>query len=67
MTRALRLHIREKALGATELLGPTPFFSRIDGRYRWQIILRSPDPNRLLAGFSIPRPWIVDIDPVSTL
>ena len=68
LAHGLRLHIRDKALGGTEILGPTPpFFSRIDGRYRWQIIIRSPDPIRLLEDFPIPTPWVVDIDPVSTL
>ena len=68
LAKGLRLHIREQALGATEILGPTPpFFNKIDGRYRWQIILRSPDPARLLTDFPIPPTWIIDIDPVSTL
>ncbi len=68
LAKGLRIHIREKALGATELLGPVPpFFGRIDGRYRWQIIIRSPDPNRLLEDFQIPPNWVIDIDPVSTL
>ena len=68
LAKGLRLHIRTKALAATEILGPTPpFFNRIDGRYRWQIILRSPDPNHLLEDFPIPPKWLVDIDPVSTL
>jgi primosomal protein N' (replication factor Y) len=68
LAKGLRQHIREKALGATDILGPVPpFFSRIDGRYRWHIIIRSPDPIRLLADFPIPRPWQIDIDPVSTL
>jgi primosomal protein N' (replication factor Y) (superfamily II helicase) len=68
MARQLRQHLRETALGATELLGPAPpFFNRIDGRYRWQIIMRSPDPHRVLRDFTVPPPWIVDIDPVSTL
>jgi primosomal protein N' (replication factor Y) len=68
LAKALTLHIREKALGATELLGPVPpFFGRIDGSYRWQIIIRSPNPNRLLEGFPIPPNWVIDIDPVSTL
>lgn len=68
LAKGLRRHIREQALGATEILGPTPpFFNRVDGRYRWQIIIRTPDPTRLLADFPIPRGWIVDIDPVSTL
>jgi primosomal protein N' (replication factor Y) len=68
LARVLGHHVREKALGATELLGPTPpFFNRIDGRYRWQIIVRSPEPDQLLRDFSVPANWIVDIDPVSTL
>ncbi|MCP4428489.1 MAG: primosomal protein N' [Chloroflexi bacterium] len=68
LAKGLRLHVRELALSATEILGPTPpFFNRVDGRYRWQIIIRSPDPTRLLTDFPIPRPWQVDIDPVSTL
>ena len=56
------------ALSAIESVGPSPpFFSRSDGRYRWQIILRSPDPNRLLSGFHVPNPWVVDIDTASLL
>ena len=66
--KALQLHVREKALGATELLGPVPpFFNRLGGRYRWQIIIRSPNPNRLLKDFPVPANWVLDIDPVSTL
>jgi primosomal protein N' (replication factor Y) (superfamily II helicase) len=68
LAKALRLHVRDKQLGATEILGPTPpFFSRIDGRYRWQILARTPDPVRLLADFDVPAPWLVDIDPESVL
>ncbi len=65
---SLRRHARDLALAATEILGPTPpFFNRVDGRYRWQLIIRSPNPNRLLADFHIPANWIVDMDPESTL
>jgi primosomal protein N' (replication factor Y) len=68
LAHRLRQQVRERELGATEILGPTPpFFNRIDGRYRWQIVVRTPDPMRLLVGFDVPRPWVVDIDPVSTL
>ncbi|MGD8857194.1 MAG: primosomal protein N' [Chloroflexota bacterium] len=68
LAKGLRLHARELALSATEIVGPLPpFFNRLDGRYRWQIIVRSPDPNRLLSGFHIPNPWVVDIDPASLL
>jgi primosomal protein N' (replication factor Y) len=68
LAKGLRLHARELALSATEIVGPLPpFFNRLDSRYRWQIIVRSPDPNRLLSGFHIPNPWVVDIDPASLL
>lgn len=68
LAKSLRQHSRDRALGATEIIGPAPpFFNRIDGRYRWQILVRSPDPVRLLQDFPVPRPWLVDIDPVSTL
>lgn len=66
--KGIRLHIRHKALAASEVLGPVPpFFGRVDGRYRFQIIIRSPNPNRLLQDFPIPPKWQVDLDPVSTL
>jgi primosomal protein N' (replication factor Y) len=68
LTKLLQSHIRREALRATELLGPIPpFFNRIDGRYRWQIIIRSPDPTKLIQSVNIPPNWIIDIDPVSTL
>ena len=68
VAKGLRLHMRQQALAASEIIGPVPpFFSRVNGRYRWQIILRSPNPNRLLEGFPISPKWQVDIDPVSTL
>lgn len=68
LASGLRQHARELALSATEILGPVPpFFNRIDGRFRWQIIIRSPNPNRLLEGFPIPPLWIVDVDPESLL
>ncbi len=68
VAKGLRRHARELALSATEILGPTPpFFGKVNGRFHWQIIIRSPDPARLLADFTLPARWMVDIDPVSTL
>lgn len=68
LAQTLRQEAQALALSATEVLGPTPpFFSRVDGRYRWHILLRSPDPARLLREVTIPARWIVDIDPVSLL
>jgi primosomal protein N' (replication factor Y) len=68
LAATLRQAVRELGFAATEVFGPVPpYFSRIDGRYRWQIVLRSPDLYPLLREVPVPRPWIVDIDPVSTL
>jgi primosomal protein N' (replication factor Y) (superfamily II helicase) len=68
MAGQLRQNVREQALAATDIMGPTPaFFSRLDGRYRWHILIHSPDPYRVLAGISFPRSWVIDIDPESTL
>lgn len=65
---ALRAHARAQGLTAADIIGPTPpFFGRIDRRYRWQILVRTPDPARLLADFPIPAGCQLDIDPVSTL
>lgn len=68
MARVLQLAVRERALAATDILGPTPaYFTRLDGRYRWHIVIHTPDPHRLLEGIAIPKAWVVDIDPESTL
>ena len=50
------------------VLGPAPaFFARFRGYYRWQILLRAPDPAALLRGLDIPFGWRVDVDPASIL
>ena len=58
----------------TDLIGPTPAFpSRIKGHYRWQILLRGHQPERLLdtIGFreqtdsmKISKDWSVDVNPL---
>ncbi len=55
-------------LSATEILGPTqPFFAKVAGRYRWQIVVRTPDPTRLLRDLDLPAGWGMEIDPLSLL
>jgi primosomal protein N' (replication factor Y) len=68
LAATLRQHIRREQLGATELLGPVPpFFHRVDGRFRWQILVRSPNPARMLESLRLPPGWLVEIDPLDTL
>jgi len=51
----------------TDLIGPVPcFFSKVGGWYRWQIVMRGPDPISLLRGKSLPD-WRVEVEPVSIL
>ncbi len=68
LANALKVYAHQKQFAGTQLFGPVPpFFHRIDGRYRWQIIVRTQNPANLLKDFQVPSNWIVDIDPVSTL
>jgi len=55
----------EQGLPDVDLIGPAPcFFSQQRGEYRWQIVVRSPDPTTILrqimlrqAGGSMWIPW----------
>ena len=48
-----------------EVLGPMPAYpARVRGHYRWQFHLRGPNPRTLLDGLTLPRGWLVDVDPV---
>ena len=55
----------------TTMIGPVPsFFAKIGGSYRWQMILRGPDPVAVLHEDPIQRlliDWRVEVDPISLL
>ncbi len=67
LARQIEGWIHEGDHRGTEIIGPVPcFFSRQNNLFRWQIVLRSPDPAAVLRG----RPlgdWRLEIDPVSLL
>jgi len=49
------------------LIGPVPcFFARVAGLYRWQIVLRGPQPESLLRGKQMDG-WRVEVGPLSLL
>lgn len=58
-------------LKQTTMIGPVPsFFAKIGGYYRWQIILRGPDPVLVLKDDVIGRrlvDWRVEVEPISLL
>jgi primosomal protein N' (replication factor Y) len=63
----LQAWIEEERSGATEIIGPAPcFYARLGGQYRWQIVLRGPDPAALLRG-RIPEGWRIETNPPSLL
>jgi primosomal protein N' (replication factor Y) len=65
--RQVQSWIDEGKHTATEIIGPAPcFFSRQSGYYRWQIILRGPDPASILRGRVLANARVV-VDPPSLL
>jgi len=53
--------------GQIGLIGPAPcFFSKQDGRYRWQIILRGSEFRPLIDERRF-RDWRIEVDPISLL
>jgi primosomal protein N' (replication factor Y) len=70
MAEMLRYRIDSLGLAgeAATVMGPAPaFFARMRSYYRWQLLLRAPDPAGVLRGLAIPFGWRVDIDPMSIL
>lgn len=64
----LRDALARHGLPLADLMGPAPpFFARLRGRYRWQILLRHPEPPTFLREVHIPAGWRVEVDPVSVL
>jgi primosomal protein N' (replication factor Y) (superfamily II helicase) len=59
--------INEEKRSSTEIIGPVPcFYARISGVYRWQIVVRGPDPISLLRGRNL-NDWRIEINPPSLL
>jgi len=65
MRRLLVNEIDSKGIGSTSIIGPAPaFIHRLRGKFRWQLVLRGPEPSTLFSTMPFPRGWIIDIDPV---
>jgi primosomal protein N' (replication factor Y) len=64
----LKQRIALLELTGTELIGPAPcFFSRVNQMYRWQVLLRGPDPTAALRGIDLPGSWRIEVDPLELL
>jgi primosomal protein N' (replication factor Y) len=67
LARQVQEWIRQSGQLHTEMIGPVPcFFTRIGGDYRWQIMLRGPDPVSILRGQNLVD-CRVEVDPPSLL
>ncbi|MQC26816.1 MAG: primosomal protein N' [Chloroflexi bacterium] len=59
--------LRKQERGNTDLIGPVPcFYARLNRRYRWQIVLRGPDPVSVLRGVKFVG-WQIEVNPPSLL
>jgi primosomal protein N' (replication factor Y) (superfamily II helicase) len=68
--QSMAQRLRERAMDrglSISVVGPAPaYIARRSDRWRWNVVLRGPDPVRLLDGGLEP-PWSVDVDPESLL
>ena len=63
----IRKRMKDQEATTTAMIGPAPcFFDRIQGEYRWQIILRGPNPATLVPKERV-RGWRVEVEPLSLL
>lgn len=67
LAEALRAEISARGMKQTSLIGPVPaYYRKIDSQFRWQIILRGPNPHPLLDSLPM-RGWLVQIEPSDLL
>jgi len=67
MAEILRAEIQGLGMPDTDFIGPVPCYTRkMFGRFRWQIILRGPDPTPILHGLPL-MGWTVEVDPPNLL
>ena len=67
MTQRIEKLLHSGDRSATEIIGPVPcFYPRLNRQYRWQILLRGPDPASLIRGVKLIG-WRVEVNPPSLL
>jgi primosomal protein N' (replication factor Y) len=67
MADKLKVRLEAGGFRQTELIGPVPcFFAKENGEYRWQVVLRGPDPAAVLKDLRF-NDWRVEVDPANIL
>ncbi len=68
LARRLETLIETEKRSQTDLIGPAPcFFAKVNDIFRWQVILRGPDPLSLARNLSGLSGWRVEVNPQSLL
>lgn len=72
LAHQIRAWVAADAHSATQLVGPAPcFFARLGRQYRWQLILKGPDPVRFLkshlADWRNLQEWRIEFNPPNLL
>lgn len=67
MAARIQSLLNQQGRNSTEMIGPAPsFYTRLNRQYRWQIILRGPDPISLLGDFKLIG-WQAEVNPPALL
>ena len=67
LAEIIREEMQAAGMHASSVIGPHPcFIPRLYGRYRYQLVLRGPNPAALLPTLPL-RGWTVEIDPPNLL
>lgn len=67
LAQTIQSNLKESGTKENEVLEPLPcYFTKVNDLYRWQIILRGPNPDHLLPAH-FKDGWRVEIDPPSLL
>ncbi|MFN8401278.1 MAG: primosomal protein N' [Anaerolineales bacterium] len=67
LANKLKVKLEAGGFRQTELIGPVPcFFAKENGEYRWQVVLRGPDPAAVLKDLRF-NDWRIEIDPINIL
>lgn len=62
----LRREARAWGMADAHVIGPVPAYPpRLRGTWRWQLVVRGPEPRQLVDKIELPPAWVMDVDPAS--
>jgi primosomal protein N' (replication factor Y) len=65
---ALEGWIKREGYHATQLVGPTPpYFAKIRGEFRWQLLIKGPEPTKVVRNHPPGSDWIIEVNPPTIL